>query len=305
MARPDTSQLASLLSSARSVAILLPHTPHYDSVAAACALKIVLETTGKSITVAAPDPITVEFTHLVGVNDITTTFGNRNLIITFPEQSDFVDKVSYSVEQGQLQLVISPKPNSPDIDHKRLKFVAGNSQFDLMFFIGINELRELGDFHQKAREALPSSKAISFTIHPPRENYGHLHLHDSEVSSICELTTHILESIQLAPNEDAASNLLAGIENATDNFRSPVVTSHTFHAASILMSRGGRRHNIFQPDNLPPGSVPQAPPQSNKPNPTISSTPPASPLQPTDTQASDSAAPDWYEPKVYQGTMLQ
>ena len=84
---------------------------------------------------------------------------------------------------------------------------------------------------------------------------------------------------------DAATNLLAGMETATQNFQSGQVTVTTFESAAYLLRRGARRQQVFRPDNLPPGSIPQSPVKSDKPD---SKEPP----------------PDWYEPKVYSGPIL-
>ena len=105
MAHPDTTQLKSLLESARSVSILLPQNPDYDTVASGLALRLVLESVGRSATVVCPDQMTVEFNRLVGVNTITSSWSSRDLLIGFADQTDHVDKISYNLEEGELRLV--------------------------------------------------------------------------------------------------------------------------------------------------------------------------------------------------------
>jgi hypothetical protein len=124
MAQLD-SNLKSLLDSARSVALLLPPTPSFDVVAASLGLKLSLEQAGKVVTLASLEPLTVEFNRLVGVNTVTQTFGKRDLVISFPGQTDLVDKVSYNVDHGELQLVVTPKAGTPGLDPSKLRFIAG------------------------------------------------------------------------------------------------------------------------------------------------------------------------------------
>ena len=121
MARPDTKQFKNLLDSAHSVAILLPSHPGFDAVAAALSLKLSLDSSGKPTTVACSDPVTVEFHRLVAADSIVSNFGSKNLVITFPGQTEIVDKISYSLDDhGELNLVITPKADTPGIDYRRL-----------------------------------------------------------------------------------------------------------------------------------------------------------------------------------------
>src|SRR3989344_407920 len=122
MATPDATQLRSLLQSSQSIAMLLPKNPKLDAVASALALRLVFTEIGKSVNVSCPEAMTVQFNQLVGVDTVSTQFGGRILIISFPDQTESVDKVSYHIESGELRLVVTPKTDSPPIDHSRLKF---------------------------------------------------------------------------------------------------------------------------------------------------------------------------------------
>lgn len=313
MAAPDTQQLKALLSSSQGIMVILPSQPNYDAVASALSLKLSLAAFGKNVTVACPDPMTVEFNRLVGVDAVVNSFGSRNLIISFPGQTENVDKVSYNLEHGELQLVISPKTSAPDLDPRRLKFVSSGASYDLIIAVGVDKLEDLGIFYTTAKDSLSASKLISLTRSLPAQNYTSYQLFDPQASSLSEITVFLLESIGLPVNTDAASNLLSGLEFATDHFRSDFVQASTFEAATTLMRRGARRHDIFSPENLPPGAVPSAPPAPsvpvNTPPPTSSSqagfgTDSQPPLEESAASPAANPSPDWYEPKIYQGSML-
>src|SRR3989344_7924440 len=116
MVRPDPTTVKPLLDSSHALALLLPQNPKLDAVSSALSLKLVLEQMGKSALVVCQDAMTVEFNRLVGIDTVTHSFGGRNLVISFPGQTEAVDKVSYAVEQGELQLVITPKSGTSGID---------------------------------------------------------------------------------------------------------------------------------------------------------------------------------------------
>ena len=247
MALVDTNQFKGLLDSAHSVAILLPKNPSYDSVAAALSLKLSLDQFGKPASVSCSDPITVEFHRLVGADTITSNFGSRNLIITFPGQTEIVDKSSYHLDdRGELNLVVTPKPNTPGIDHRKLNFISGGAQADLIILISGAEIPEV--FAQTKQFSLSGSEEVA----------------------------KLLETLKLPISNDAASNLLAGVEKSTSNFTTNV-TADTFEVAAILMRHGARRHDVYTPqsDNRPPT-----------------------------TEAPVDPSPDWYTPKVFSGTTV-
>lgn len=320
MSRPDASSLRTLLDTARHVSILLPQKPDFDTVAAALGLKVSLESTGKNTKVVCAAPMLVEFNRLVGVESVVDTFGSRNLIISFPGQTEHVDKVSYNLEKGELQLVITPKSDSPDLEHGKLRFISGSGKTDLIILIGISEFPELGPVYSQAKEYLSSTTVVSISHKTPKENLTLHQLHDYEASSLSELVTHIIESSNMNLSEDAASNLLIGIEKATRNFQHPSVTLTTFEAAVVLMRKGAKRHIELSASDFPPGAIPDtsseeqtvvvaAPPPSNQSSSVQlgygTDSDIAIPVPTPKKNKSESKPPaDWYEPKIFKGPML-
>lgn len=273
MVRMDLTSLKAGIDGAHSVAVLLPRNSNTDAVAASLALKLGLESLGKSVSVACTDPMTVAVNRLVGVNTITNTLGGKNLVITFPGQTEIVDKISYSVENGELQLVIVPKANSNGIDFKRLNFVTGGTQAELVFLVGVSDLTELGQLYLDARDFLHSTKLVYINTQT-----------DPESSSISETVTQIFSALNINLSNDAASNLLLGLEDATDSFRGNKVTATTFEMAAFLVKNGAKRQDVYVPQEVVPGTVPSVPYS-----------------QPQPVQQPQS---DWLEPKIYSGTSL-
>jgi hypothetical protein len=266
MAQNETKSLGGLLDSARSVAILLPRNPSIDGAAAALALKLSLEQSGKTVFIAAPDPVTVEFNRLVGVNTITQDFGKRDLVISFPGQTEMVDKVSYNVDRGELQLVVTPKAGTPGLDPSKLKFIAGGQQADLLILIGTDNLQDLGQIYDEAKENL-----TSIPMYPITGNH------------LSHQVLQIMKSLKLPLNGDIASNLLSGLEHSTSMYQTPDVTPEIFETAALLMRQGARRNDVYSPSEVVPGSIPTSDDSQ---------------------QVAPQPQEDWYEPKVYRGTNL-
>lgn len=238
MTRPDPQTLKNLLDGINQVAILIPKNPQFDAVASALALKLSLEQANKTVSVAAPDSVTVEFHRLVGAESITNSFGSRNLVITFPGQAEVVDKVTYNIEGGELQLVITPKNNTAGLDHKKVKFISGGTQAELVIFMGVNEPTDLGQMYTDAQDFLQSVKQY--------------HVRGSVLS---DQVTQLLNSLSLPLTGDIASNLYAGLEKATNNFQVEV-TPEIFDSAALLLRKGAHRQETANITEFPSGSIP-------------------------------------------------
>ena len=265
MARLDYQSFKALVDPARDIAIMLPKNPNFDMVAAALGLKLSLEQISKNITVVCPDAITVEFNRLVGVDAITTNFGGKNLIITFPGQSEVVDKVSYNVDHGELQLIVTPKVGTQGIDYRKIKFVSGGAQAEVIILVGVHELAELGQIYVDSRESIENSKLIYVNAE-----------YDPEATCHCESISYLIENLHLHLSVDAATNLFSGLEKGSDCFRSVKTNEWTFSSAANLLRRGARRDEVLHAHDFPNGSIPQV----------------------------SQAPSDWSSPKIYQGNTL-
>lgn len=304
MTNLDISHIKPLLESAKSVSILLTKNPSYDAVAAGLACKLALDNAGKITQIACETPMTVEFNRLIGVDTIDTTVGSRNLVISFHDQTEFVDKVSYNIDEGELRLLITPKSTAPDLDHRRLRFIPGRSISDLIIVIDADRLDHLGQIYVGAKDAITKAKIISINHRPPTDGYTTHQVYDPQSSSLSEIMAKCIQSLNLNLHADVATNLLAGLQNHTQNFQSQSVSPETFEVAALLLKRGASRHNPLSASDFPAGSIPKQPLQPTQP--TNSPTPSANTGYGTDSSDPTIDTPaDWYEPKIYRGPMLQ
>ena len=95
---------------------------------------------------------------------------------------------------------------------------------------------------------------------------------------LSQSAAQILADLRLPVNVDTASNLLAGLEQATNNFQNQSVTADTFEVAAHLLRLGARRHDTASLTDFPAGSI-----RILSPGRTL---------------------PDWFAPKVFSGTTV-
>ena len=247
----------SIIDQSKSILILLPTRPYFDQVAAGLSLYLSLRDT-KDIQISSPTPMTVEFNRLIGVNRIVQELGNKNLVIRFVDyKANDIERVSYDIEDGQFRLSVIPKQsiNPPSKDQVEL-FYSGISADMIILIGGANE----SHFPATSSKELVGAKLvhigtrdISLSSNKSFISFSH------PASSICEVIAGLIKESGLSFNEDIATNILMGIEDASNNFTDSTVTAETFAVVAELMRAGGKRTSAQptpQRENFPPGAIP-------------------------------------------------
>lgn len=278
-----------LIQSASSVVVLLPTNPSLDEVSSGLSLYLSLKGKKEAV-ISCPTPMIVEFNRLVGVNKISSDVGNKNLTIRFSgyEASD-IERVSYDIDNGQFKLTVIPKPGFPSPKKEQVEMSYSGIAGDTIILIGgaseesfpaLTSKDTLGakliHIGTKALQVGGEKSVLSFA---------------RPASGVSEIVYSLISETDSVVDADIATNLLAGIESASDSFKGQGVTAETFEIVAHLLRSGGQRlAKTPQPDFYPKGSTPSSNlfTQESKPE-----------------KKEDVNAPqDWLEPKVYKGTSV-
>ena len=90
------------------MAVIVKPNPSLDEMAAGLGMYLVLKQMGKNISIACPtDPI-VAVSSLVGIDQVQKSLGGEggDLTVSFPYQEGEIEKVSYTLDNGQLNIVV-------------------------------------------------------------------------------------------------------------------------------------------------------------------------------------------------------
>lgn len=289
----DFSPVKKTLTTARSILVALPQRPSHDRVAAALGLFLSLKKMGKRSAVTCPDEMTVDFSSLVGVNEISRKINGKNLLISFDYVEDSIEKVSYHIEEGKFNLVIQPKEGSPPLAADRIDYTYSGAQADLVFVVGSLSLDHLGEVYQKNKELFAEEKVVNLDNNVNNTRFGRINLVNERASSCSELIGGLLSRLSLPIDVDIASNLFYGLEMATRNFSSPRVGAGTFEIAAFCLRAGARRQG-----GKPPFKAEKKKRVGLEPMPAEVS---ASRAPTTPEEPAEKPSPDWFEPKIYQG----
>ncbi|KKQ53332.1 hypothetical protein A2865_01930 [Candidatus Woesebacteria bacterium RIFCSPHIGHO2_01_FULL_39_17] len=261
-----------IIDQSKSILILLPTKPYFDQVAGGLSIYLSLRET-KDVQIYAPAPMTVEFNRLIGVNRIVQELGNKNLVIRFVDyKANDIERVSYDIEDGQFRLSVIPKQSITPPSKDQVDLSYSGVTVDMVILVGgtneshfpVISSKELGG----ANLVHIGTRDISLSSHKSYISFSR------PASSVSEVVAGLIKEIGISINEDTATNILMGIEDASGNFTNTAVTAETFAVVAELMRAGGRRTSaqpIPQRESFPPGAIPgmqyrmQTPPQTYQP----------------------------------------
>lgn len=296
--------LLTLAGEAKSILILLPSTPHFDQVAAGLSLMLAFkkdEQNRKDVTIMCSSPMLVEMNRLVGVDNITSELGNKNLIIRFVNYPVLnLEKVSYEIENQEINIKVEPKTGSMAPSKDQVDLSYSGIAADIVFLIGgAHEAH----FPALSKKEVSHARLVHIGVRPltlpePMELISLA----SPAASISEIVANLLRQNGYEIDGDIATNLVMGIEEGSKGFTSSEVNADTFALISELMRKGGKRFTKFdRPDRkqFPPGSIPRQPFFKSPPKSATAKSPEEEVIR---EEQKEDIPQGWLEPKIYKGS---
>jgi len=275
--KTELDSIAQALTAAKNGVVFLPQDPTLDKVAASLSLFLSLAKAGKNFSISCSSPMTVDFSRLVGVDKISTKIQGGNLVVSLDYLESAIDKVSYNIENKKFNLVIQPKAGSSPLPSENVNF-SYSGDLEVVIMVGVQSLENLGALYHQEKDVFQKEKIINIDLDSQNSRFGKTNAIVSGASSFSEIVASFLKLADLPLDQDIASNLLQGLEGATEGFSSSQTTPSAFEAAALCLRAGAQRP--FR--------------EKNKENKKII------PIKKTEVQSSPT--PDWYGPKVFRGS---
>ena len=302
-------KIKALISKNENVGIAVGKNPGVDEMAAALSLYLSLSGINKKVTIICPTEPIVELSSLVGIDKVRKSFeggATGDLTVSFPYKEGEIEKISYTLEEGKLNILVKAGENGLNFNEKDVEYKRSAGAPGLVFVVGTPRLSDLGTAFDM--ETLKDSKVINIDYRPDNQGFGDIPLIGKNSSSVSELTTSFISSLDLNIDVDIASNLLAGITSATDNFQNPKTSPLSFEMVANLLKKGAVRktkkaekEEIETDDFFTPKSQTKAPSFSKSPFGTEEKKPSFAKEgfgEPTE----DNPPDDWLAPKIYKGS---
>lgn len=287
-------KIKELLEKNNTIGIAVGKDPEVDEMGAALALYLSLQNVGKSVSIACPTEPIVEVASLVGIDQVKNSFDSRkagDLMVSFPYKEGEIEKISYTLEDGFLNILVKTGKLGLSFDEKEIRYKREGVTQGVLFTIGTPRLSDLGKLFDL--QALKDTKIINIDNKAENQGYGDIVLVSTNLSSVSEQVASLIFSLGLKMDIDIAQNLLSGVSMATDNFQNPNTSSLAFEMAASLLRKGAVRtrsratKTITEADD---NSYPFFSPLNKKGH-------------KKDISADEDSPPsDWLAPKIYKGS---
>lgn len=237
-------QIKDAISQAGTIGIVAPKDPSMDEMAGALSLYLLLKNANKNVSIASPNDPLVEVSSLVGVDKVKKTLsasgGTGDLTVSFPYVEGEIEKVSYTLEEGYLNIIVKAAEQGLSFDEKDVEYTRGGGKLDLVFTVGVAKLIDLDPVFDTQN---PDTRIINIDNKEANEQYGDINLVSPSLSSVSEGVADLAMTLGFNIDQDSAQNLLAGISDSTQNFQSPKTSALAFEMVGLLMKRGAARES--------------------------------------------------------------
>jgi nanoRNase/pAp phosphatase (c-di-AMP/oligoRNAs hydrolase) len=239
-------QIFRQLEKAKNILIVFPSEGDGDALGAALGLFLFLKKLGQTADLAGfkkedgPHPLSF----LPGYESIQTSLSNlRRFVVALNISQAKVSQIKYAVDGDQLNFIISPASGwfRPEDVTTR----AGEFKYDLIVGIGAADLESLGRLYDDNVEFFYKTTIINIDRRPTNEEFGQINFVDLNAAALAEIVFYLLKNWKEEfITAEAATCLLAGIIQATKNFKTPNLTPRTLLSASELITHGAEREEI-------------------------------------------------------------
>lgn len=243
----SAQRVKELIAKNDKIGILVGKNPSLDQMAASLSLYLGIKQLGKNPSIACPSEAIVANSSLVGIDKVKTelTGDGGDLIVSFPYREGEIEKVSYTLENGYLNIVVKATEEGLSFEQQDVLFKRSGGIPGLIFVVGTPRLSDLG--HLFDAEAMKNATIINIDNQNENQGFGDVVLVTPQASSVSELAGSLLESLQIEIDQDIAQNLLSGISQATNNFQNQNTSYMAFAMAGTLMKKGARRTRVDAP----------------------------------------------------------
>lgn len=309
----------------QEIGVIVGQNPTLDEMAAGLGMFLSLKLMGKAVAIVSPTAPTVSLSSLVGIDKVQQNLGGAggDLTVAFPYKEGEIEKVSYTLENGFLNIQVKAGEKGLSFSQQDIQFKRSGKMPGLLFFIGVAHMQDIASIYTPDIQA----DIVNIDNKPDNEKFGTVTVVDQKWSSVSEQVADFVTLLepQIELDSDTAQNLLDGIDFATEDFTSPRTSYLAFEVAGILMKKGATRQrakNISQASvskGVNPAtsgffpSIPQQPQPTvqqpvmqtwQPPQQSVVQQPVQQPVEQPIAPVKQTPPPDWLTPKVYKGSTI-
>lgn len=262
-------QTSEAIRQAETILIITGQHPSIDQVSSTIALAAVLRKFGKKVTSLVSDTLPQQVGFLNTADLDKGLSGLRDFILKVDLKQAEVDKLRYEVEQGKLNIFITPFKGG--FESNDVSFAHGAYHYDLVITLGVPTRARLDRAYADNQSLFASVPLVNIDYHRSNEQFGAINLIDSAAASLSEILVALAESLQNGiVDEPIATALLTGLMASTDRFTAIHTTAKSLTVAAQLMAAGAKQPNIVRAlyrDGRSDHNEPRPAPRTERPQP--------------------------------------
>ncbi len=237
-------QATEAIKQAESILITAGSRPTIDQVAAVLALAMALRKLGKRVNAVISDQIPSKLNFLPTKEIGKDLSGLRDFIMRLDLSKAEVDKLRYTIEDGKLNVFITPFAGS--FDQSQVSFDHGDYNYDLAIVLGVANRERIDRAVSSQAELFQKVPIINIDFHRSNENFGAVNLVDAQAASLCEILAGLTESLGVTLDESMATAMLAGLYASTDRFTASHTTAKSLTLSAQLIAAGANQQQIVR-----------------------------------------------------------
>lgn len=244
-----------LLQQAESVLVVYAPDALRDHLFAATALYKSLQQLGtKDVALLSSEDLSKDESDIAYLSETKTEIGRKNLCITLDYTTDAVEKITSAIDENiqKLHITIKPKKGQTPLSKENVSFSYTGADADMVILVGVDDLESLDQIYIGYENLYQSTALVS--INSYETSFGNLKLDIQNSSSVSEYVTELLKTLEYQLDQEVATNLLAGIDEETENLESYLATADTFEMVSYLLRSGARRFARSKKESEPDNS---------------------------------------------------
>lgn len=251
MDQQTTQAIKDLLEKNKQIAIVVGKNATLDEYAAALSLYLSLKKQDKEITIASPKQPLVEVSNLVGIDKVKNSLNGQggDLIVSFPYAEGEIEKVSYTLENGYLNIVVKAGRTGMSFTEDDVVYKHGGGAVETLFIIGSARLSDLGNLFNT--DELKNTTIVNIDNKTDNQGFGDIVMVSAKASSVSEQIGRLLLDLSFEIDTDIAQNLVSGIAFATDNFQMPSTTAQAFELTGSFIKLGAKRQSYQSAKTAP------------------------------------------------------
>lgn len=236
----NVEEIKQTIDQAKNIYIIPQQNNESESIVCALALFYTLKELNKNVNLLI-DNLSPKFNFLVPSLDFVSY--PRNLVISIPKKSGDISQVYY--EKGEETLKIHLTLDKGVIKKEDVSFYFTEAKPDLIITLGVQSFKKQLLERLDSFAFLMESPILNIDNKQENEKFGKINL--IEESSLSEIIINLIKSInESLINKDAATCLLAGLINYSENFTSQKTSYKIFEAAGFLAQKGAAHQRIIE-----------------------------------------------------------